>query len=174
MYKNKENAMLNFQRDVSNSLSETIFNNSLFSDPNESYDKLENVIINAKNKHFQPKYVPFKKYKHKLSPWMTAGILRSIKFRDNLYKQLIKTDPNASEYSTLDNNLRIYKTILRKNIRLAKANYYANRLEQHKSDMRRTWSTINDILNKNRQKKLTPNYIVVKDKKIMSPVEIAN
>ena len=107
---------------------------------------------------------------------MTAGILRSTKFlyRNNLYKNLIKTDLNTSEYSTLDNNLRIYKTILRKNIRLAKANYYANRLEQHKSAMRRTWSTINDILNKNRQKKLTLNYIVVKDKKIMSPVEIAN
>ena len=105
---------------------------------------------------------------------MTAGILQFIEFRDDLYKKLIKTDPNASEYSTLDNNLRLYKTILRKNIRLAKANYYVNRLEQHKSDMRRTWSTINDILNKNRQKKLTPNYIVVKDKKIMSSVEIAN
>ena len=105
---------------------------------------------------------------------MTAGILRSIKFRDNLHKKFIKTDPNASEYSALNNNLRIYKTILRKNIRLAKANYYANRLEQYKSDMRRTWSTKNDILNKNRQQKLIPNYIVVNDKKIMSPVDIAN
>ena len=85
--------MFNFQRDVSNSLSENIFNNNLFSDPNESYNKLENVIINAKNKHFQPKYVPLKKYKHKLSPWMTAGILRSIKFRDNLYKKTYKNRP---------------------------------------------------------------------------------
>ena len=105
---------------------------------------------------------------------MTAGILRSIKFRDNMYRKLIKTDSNASEYSALDNNLRIYKTILRKSIRLAKANYYANRLEQHKSDMRRTWSTINDILNKNRQKKVLPSYILVKTEKIVSPVKIAN
>ena len=69
---------------------------------------------------------------------MTAGILRSIKVRDIIYRKLIKTDSNASGYSALDNNLRIYKTILRKSIRLAKANYYANRLEQHKFDMRRT------------------------------------
>ena len=57
---------------------------------------------------------------------MTAGILRSIKYGDNMYRKLIKTDTNASEYASLDNNLRIYKTVLRKSIRLAKANYYAN------------------------------------------------
>ena len=144
--------MSNFQRDVVNSVNEITFNNDLFGDPNESYDKLENAIINAKNNNFQPKYFPLNKYKHNLSPWMTAGILWSIKFRDNMYRKLIKTDSNASEYSAPDNNLRIYKTILRKSVRLAKANFYANRLEQHKSDMRRTWPTINDILNKNREK----------------------
>ena len=174
VYRNHENAMSNFQRDVVNSVNEITFNNDLFGDPNESYHKLENTIINAKSNNFQPKYVPFKKYKHKLSPWMTAGILRSIKFLDNMYRKLIKTDSNASEYSALDNNLRIYKTILRKSIRLAKATYYANRLEQHKSDMRRTWSTINDILNKNRQRKVLPSYILVKAEKIVSPVAIAN
>ena len=174
VYKNHENAMSNFQRDVVNSMNEITFNNDIFGDPNESYDKLENVIINAKINNFQPKYVPFKKNKHKLSPWMTAGILRSIKYRDNMYRKLIKTDSNASEYTSLDNNLRIYKTILRKSIRLAKANYYANRLEQHKSDMRRAWSTINDILNKNRQRKVLPSYIQVKAEKIVSPVDIAN
>ena len=174
VYTNHENAMSNCQRDVVNSVNGIIFNNDLFGDPNKSYDKLENAIINAKNNNFQPKYVPFKKYKRKLSPWMTAGILRSIKFRDNMYRKFIKTDSNAFEYSALDNNLCIYKTILRKCIRLAKANYYANRLEQHKSDMRRTWSTINDILNKDRQRKVLPSYILVKAEIIVSPVEIAN
>ena len=120
--------MSNFQRDVVNSMNEINFNNDLFGDPNESYDKLENVIINAKNNNFQPKCVPCKKYKHQLPPWMTAGILRSIKCRDNMYRKLIKTDSNASEYTSLDNNLRIYKAILRKSITLAQANYYANRL----------------------------------------------
>ena len=92
----------------------------------------------------------------------------------DMYRKLIKTDSNASEYASLNNNLRIYKTILRKSIGLAKTNYYANRLEQHKSDMRRTWSTINDILNKNRQRKVLPSYILVKADKIVSPVDIAN
>ena len=97
---------------------------------------------------------------------MTAGIQGSIKCRDNMHRKRLKTASNASEYTVLDNNLRIYKTILRKSIRLAKANYYANSLEQHKSDMRRTWSTINDILNKNRQRKVLPSYILVKAEKL--------
>ena len=40
--------------------------------------------------------------------------------------------------------------------------------------MRRTWSTISDILNKNRQRKVLPSYIQVKAEKIVSPVDIAN
>ena len=48
--------MSNFPKDVVNSINEITFNNDLFGDPNESYDQLENAIINADNNNFQPKY----------------------------------------------------------------------------------------------------------------------
>ena len=55
----------------------------LFCDPNENYQHFEEIILNAKAKHLATKTVKFKKHKHKLSQWMTNGILNSIKYRDN-------------------------------------------------------------------------------------------
>ena len=57
-------------------------------DPNINYDKLEKILCEAKEKHLPVKTVKFNKYKHKRSPWITLGILKSIKFRDGLYKKL--------------------------------------------------------------------------------------
>ena len=54
VYKNKENTISYFQKYVFNSPNETTLNNNLFSDPNESHDKPENVIINGKENIFQP------------------------------------------------------------------------------------------------------------------------
>ena len=47
VYRNHE-TLSNFQKDVVNSVNEITFNNDLFGDPNQSYDKLENAIINVK------------------------------------------------------------------------------------------------------------------------------
>ena len=72
VYKNHENALSNFQRDVVNSVNEMTFNNDLFGDLNESYDKIQNAIINAKYSNYQPKYVPLENmntnYPHRWQP----------------------------------------------------------------------------------------------------------
>ena len=47
------------------------------------------------------KYVNFKKYKHKKSQWITNGLIKSIKFCDNLYKKLKLTSRESPEYHTL-------------------------------------------------------------------------
>ena len=54
-------------------------NRSLLNDPNENYNTLQNIILQAKSKYLSPRTVCLKKYKHKISPWLTAGILHSIK-----------------------------------------------------------------------------------------------
>ena len=46
------------------------------------------------------KLVKFNKYKHKKSMWITQGILRSIQYRDKLYKQLKFTYPNSMKLLT--------------------------------------------------------------------------
>ena len=66
-------------------LSTTIFDNNLFADPNLNFAKLEDIINEAREKSFPLEKKKFNKYEHKISPWITYGILNSIKFRDKLY-----------------------------------------------------------------------------------------
>ena len=61
---------------------------NLMTDPNPEYDIFERIIVTAYEKHFPSKRVKVNKYKHKLSPWITAGLIKSIEFRDKLYKRL--------------------------------------------------------------------------------------
>ncbi len=66
------------------------------------------------------KLVKFAKHKHKISPWITRGILKSIQYRDNLSKNHKMTDPNTLEFDIQKTNLGMYNSILKRAIRLAK------------------------------------------------------
>ena len=65
-----EQALVSFCTEVETSLNKWQINNDLMTDPNENYNIFEKIILDAKTKHLSPKSVWFKKYKHKISPWI--------------------------------------------------------------------------------------------------------
>ena len=79
-------------------------------------------IKKAIDKHMPIKTVKFDKYRHKKETWITSGILKSIRYKDKLYRQLKMTNPFIPQYNILKTNLKTYSTILKRNIRLAKKN----------------------------------------------------
>ena len=62
VYKNTEESINKFYSDVSAAISSMSVNNDLFGNPNDSYNSLENVLMEAKAKHFQPREVNYNKY----------------------------------------------------------------------------------------------------------------
>ena len=106
------------------------------------YDIFQDTITHVINKHLPIKQVKIHKHKHRKSHWKTKGIIRSIKFRDNLYMQLKKTHIDSIEYRYKLLDLKTYNTILRINIRLAKRCYYHSRFEKYKHYIKNTWVTI--------------------------------
>ncbi len=103
--------------------------------------------------HLGSKAVKCNKYKHKKSNWVTHGIIISIYYRDNLYKKIKMTDSNSIEYAIQQTNLNIYNYILKKSIPIVKKSYYETLFSKFKDDIKGTWKTINDILNKAKRKK---------------------
>ncbi len=87
-----------FQKEIQNSLEHVNLDQDLGSDPNINYSTLHEIIQKVKLKHMPVKWVKFVKHKHKISPWITSGILKSIQYRDNLYKNHNMTDPNTPEF----------------------------------------------------------------------------
>ena len=100
--------------------------NNVTSDPNDNYNILLEELKKAIDKHMPMKTVKFDKYRHKKETWITSGILKSIRYKDKLYRQLKMTDPLIPQYNFLKTNLKTYSTILKRNIWLAKNMYYTN------------------------------------------------
>ena len=66
------------------------FISDLILDPNVYYNILEKMFTKLYEQHFSLKTVRYNKYKHKKENWITTGILNSIKYRDKLYRKLLK------------------------------------------------------------------------------------
>ena len=173
-YNTSDEAMLNVRHEIQ---SEELFNKldkSCTADINLNYEMLNDEILRAKHKHMRCKLVKFNKYKHKKSTWITQGLLKSIRYRDKLYKKLRLSNPNTLHYDTLKFNLKTYNLILRKSIISAKQTYYESRFNRIGNDIRRTWKTINEILTKNQTKNKFPTVFNDDGSMIADRVNIAN
>ena len=71
-------------KNLASDIAKLQFNNDEKENPCENYEKLDKCIAHNFESSFPEKKVRFNKYKHKISPWMTTGILKSIHRRDNL------------------------------------------------------------------------------------------
>ena len=168
------NAMIKFKNDLTHSNLIEKLDKNLSSDPNANYDLVANTLQILKEKHFPTKVIKFDKRKHKKSNWITNGILKSIAYKNKLYKQLLKTPRNTAEYNARKTNLKTYQKILKKSIISAKKQYYFEKFNTNKDNIKNTWQTIKDILNTNKKNKEIPPYFKLDDRRLTDPAEIAN
>jgi len=100
IYPRDFNSINKFREELSSTCSLTNFDPNLMADPNVNCNLLESHIISAIRKHLPVKTVKFHKHKHKKTPWITQGILVSIRYRDRLYADLHMTEQDDENYST--------------------------------------------------------------------------
>ena len=77
-------------------------------------------------------------------------------------------------YETLEKNLKNYNYILQRNINAAKKNNYESKFNRYVSNIKQTWTTINELLNKCNNKKEFPSYFMINGDKIDNKEDIAN
>ena len=170
---NTESAYANLQSELRSLDLNPKIDTSDHADPNRNYNIICQSISQLCSKHLPIRKVKFQKYRHKVTPWITFGIMKSIKYRDKLYRSLKLLHPDTTEYSNQKLNLKTYNTILRKSIREAKRNYYYTTFKKYRNDIRKTWSTIKTILNANKSKSTFPQFFKVKDARISNYEEIS-
>jgi len=105
----------------------------------------------------------------KRKPWVTTGIINSIKRRDNLKKELNKSFSyqKSIQYKQFRNSLT-------KTIRLAKNLYYKTKIEDSNGDYKKIWSFINEATNIQRHNTQQNIEILHNDTIINDDREIAN
>ena len=168
-----DESITNFKNDLATSgLLESI-NQSIEADPEETYNKIDETIKTLKDKNFPTKKVKFKRHIHNVQPWMTDILLLNIKIKDQTYIKFRKAK-SAIEKSRLKKQLKNLEKDISTWIQEAKAKYYSEQLNEHKSDLKKTWDTIKMAINRRNHKSPYPDYFTVNGKNIFDKTDIAN
>ena len=147
---------------------------ALVSDPSTNLNILSHTISQAKHKHLPTRNVKFNKHKHKKSQWITHGILKSISYRDKLYLTLKRLPVDSERFNNVKINLKTYQSILRRLIRDSKKQYYQKKFDNCKNDIKNTWCTINQILNRTRSNANLPDEFLIDNCMTSDQTLIAN
>ena len=163
-----------FKTELNNADIYDSLDNSIATNPNQNLNILNYAISQAKRQHVPSRTAKFNKHKHKISTWITNGILRSISYRDKLYLELKRLPYNSERHANTKVNLKTYQSILRRLIRDAKKSYYQHQFDKFKNDIKNTWGTMKHILNRTRSKENLPEAFLIDNVVISDHTIIAN
>ena len=166
-------ASARFIAEVSSENFSALLDSNVHNDPTPNLEVLNSVLTKAHKKHIAPKTVKFRRYTHKIKSWMTNGLLKSIKYKDTLYKRLHSMNPDTDEYSSAKINLQTFSRILNRLIRQAKLNHYNNLFTKYKNDCKKTWETLNTIMNISKNACQFPSFFVINNQEISCKEAIA-
>jgi len=127
------------------------------SNPNEAYNKFIEKFTVLLDIHCPIKNKVISKRNSPKKPWVTKGLIQSIKSKDKLYKQYVlnPTSENKIKYTKYRNYLNLL-------LRASKKNYITNKIENHKGNTKQIWKTLNNLLGRNKKSKF-PDFFTTKD-----------
>ena len=124
------------------------FLNLVDSDVNSSINSVIRVLERLTEKHAPLKRASQSKRKQLNKPWLTKGILASIKKKHKLFKShFLSNDPDKiSQYKAFNNKLNRIKLQVKKN-------YFDSQFAINKGNLKATWKLIDMIINRGTKKK---------------------
>ena len=140
-------------------------------DPDTSYNTFIDIYSRHYNSSFPLKRSINRNKKHTTPkhPWITNGIVRSIKHKHKLYQNYLKkkTPESGERYKKFKNKLIHI-------IRIAKKSYNTEQLNKLKHDLSKTWKFLNTIIGRKTKANTFPDHIIHDNKTITDPQDITN
>ena len=166
-------SIINFKNSVGNSDLFSQFDLSLDANPNDNYNILSSILQQAKNRHIPKKIQRLNRRKHCIEPWMNKELLTLINKKNDKYRDWKSTN-NDVEYEVKKINFKTFEKIVKDNIRAAKREYYFKTFTSQKNDIKKTWKTIDETLNRRKNKSKFPSVFIVNNRSIADQNEIAD
>ena len=104
---------------------------------------------------------------------MNRELLTLINKKNDKYRDWKSTNNNV-EYEVKKINFKTFEKIVKDNIRAAKQEYYFKTFTSQKNDMKKTWKTIDETLNRRKNKSKFPSEFIVNNRSIADQKEIAD
>ena len=106
-------------------------------------------------------------------PWITQGILNSIKIKDKLHRKYIKAkDQNVKNNCFL--KFKSYRNKIANLLKISKKNHYNDYFNDNLNNIKNTWKGINEIINVKKTKKNSPSSLNINNEIITDNTVIAN
>ena len=166
-------SIINFKNSVGNSNLFSQFDLSLDANPNDNYNIRSSILEQAKNKHIPKRIQRLNRRKHFIEPWMNRELLTLINKKNDKYRDWKSTN-NDVEYEVKKINFKTFERIVKENIRAAKREYYFKTFTAQKMDMKKTWKTIDETLNRRKNKSKFPSEFIVNNRSITDHKEFAD
>ena len=116
-------------------------------DTNDSFNSFHNTLTDSIDRHAPEKTCKIGKRSIIRDPWITTGILRSLKQQKQLFREMLTTNTDVSTF-----RYKSYRNNLQKIIRNNKQNYLHNKCVEYKNNGRKLWQLINRVIGKETNK----------------------
>ena len=132
------------------------------------YKKIENIL------DFMAPYRKMTKKEVKLEqmPWITRGILVSMRVRDTLYKSW-SSEKDLHYKSQIFTLYKRYRNIIVNLLRKSKGNYYSYFFLQNQSNVRKTWDGVRNLINVSKKKNTSPTKLIYKNEERFTNIDMA-
>ena len=95
-------------------------------------------------------------------PWITSGILKSMKKRDIFHKDSA-TEKDPIKKAQLCTIFKAYRNLIVTLLRKSKKAYFTNYFEEHRQNMKKTWDGIRNLINVSKKTSTNINQIIHDD-----------
>ena len=126
-----------------NLLCEFNWNSLIYADANAACNGFLQKYTEFYNKSFPIKFCRGKNLKTLHNPWLITGILKSIKTKSRLYKLFLRKPSHERE-----SNYKSFRNKLTCLVRIARKNFYDNKLDKARSNLTQTWKILNEVINR--------------------------
>jgi hypothetical protein len=136
-------------------------------DAQKAYGEFHKLVNDKFEKSFPYKRVS-SEYNNRL-PWLTQAIKKSIFQKHKLYsKQLrVHSQANIIKY-------KLYRNRLNHILRVTERTYYQGKIEEYKSNLRKSWKIINEVINRKKRNYVKNDYININGLRTSDPKLIAD
>jgi len=138
--------------------------NSLASDPDKLFSLFYNKLNKLLNKHVPIKQLSKRKIKQFSKPWITQGIRKSIKIKNNFFQS-----GDFQKYKT-------YRNFIVTLTRASKKSYYDHYFNSNLTNIKKTWEGINNLIGSKKSRKKSINAMRCNhtSRLFHDPIKIAN
>ena len=136
---------------------------------NEITNDVVNLLIKISNKHAPIKKVSRSKQKQLNKPWISNGILKSIKNKQRMYSTHFHSNnvEKINRYKTYANKLNYI-------ISISKKRYFDHQFQICKNNLKDTWKLIGSLIKRKRRGEIHPDRLLRNGKMFTTPYDVAN